>query len=247
MSATLNDLLASTVARREREFGDTMAFASAHAVPITRSIRTRRAVTYTGIGGLAAVMTAGAALGVRASSGADAGPAGGGSSDTYSVSVNPNGLTEVMTSLVRVPLDPAACGGVCSTYVYYATLGNVEMVPFPGGGLWYPGIPDVPADAFIVMVGGDGDGYDADAPGSQAYVGAISLAAPEQGDLIGTRTNASGPISWDTFGRVSDDTAWGVHYYLVDGVLVTEEEGMDNPAAVRVTATYTPGSASPTP
>jgi hypothetical protein len=79
---------------------------------------------------------------------------------------SPSLATPVTVSLVAVPIDESIyeADQPSRSYVYYATLGQSKMVPFPGGGLYYPGIPDVPADAFIVSVSGTVDGYDIDGP-----------------------------------------------------------------------------------
>ena len=45
---------------------------------------------------------------------------------------------------------------------------------------------------------------------------------------------------WEVFGYVSSSNTWGVRYYLVDGWLVSVEDGKNNPDATLVIATHTP-------
>lgn len=265
----MHDLLAAAVEDRERSLAHGAAFADGHGASVRRTVQVRRVAAYAGTGTVAAVATVGVGFGVHAwaGSGHMLSPAGSPSapagtlsgSPSTSPSVTPSNAPEVggsrTVTLVQVPIDESVYlpGESDREYVYYATLGEADMVPFPGGGIWYPGIADVPADAFIVSLNGDPHGYDIDAPGAvHTSIGAFSLAS-DQGDLIGDRSpyafeytadgqNAS--ITWDVVGYVSSTTQWGVHYFLVDGKLVTEVEGRSNPAAIEVTAMFDPQSAS---
>ena len=248
MSTTMHDLLASAVEGRERSLAHGTAFAEGHGAPVRRTIRVRRVATYAGTGAVAAVATVGAGFGVYAwaASASTLSPVGNPSGEP---SASPSAAQEVggsrTVTLVQVPIDESVYlpGDTDRLYVYYATLGEADMVPFPASGIWYPGIADVPSDAFIVSLNGDPDGYDLDAPGANpGLIGAFSVAS-DQGDLLGDRTSATGPITWDVVGYVSSTTQWGVHYFMVDGKLVTEEEGRSNPRAIAVLAMFDPSSA----
>jgi hypothetical protein len=252
VSTTMHDLLASAVEGRERSLAHVTAFADGHGAPVRRTIRVRRVATYAGTGAVAAVATVGAGLGLHAWAAASStlSPVGNPSGDpSASASTTPSVTSQVggsrTVTLVRVPIDESVYlpGDTDREYVYYASLGTSDMIPFPGGGIWYPGIADVPSDAFIVLLNGDPNGYDIDAPGaSYPSIGAISVAS-DQGDLIGDRTLANGPIMWDVVGYVSSTTQWGVHYFMLDGKLVSEDEGRSNTAAIEVTAMFDPSSA----
>jgi hypothetical protein len=255
MNTTMHDLLATAVERRESSIAHGASFADGHGAPLLRAIRVRRVATYAGTGTVAAVAAVSAGLGVHswaASSstllpvGNPSGASSASPSDSPSVAAEVGGSRTV--TLVPVPIAASVyqTGETAREYVYYASLGTSDMIPFPGGGIWYPGIADVPSDAFILLLNGDRDGYDIEAPGAvRSSIGAIS-AASDQGDLIGNRTSASGPIWWDVVGYVSSTTEWGVHYFMLDGKLVSEEEGMSNPAAIEVTAMFDPTTFDPT-
>lgn len=241
MSTTLQDLLTHTVDAHERQFAD-HDFAAGHARPIRHSIQTRRAASYASVGGIAAALVVGATFGVRAWAMPESGPASGGTSGGPGVEQPQDGPTVVNTALVPVPMDESIYepDETSRAYVYFASFDPSEMGPFPPSGLWYPGIPDVPTDAFIVNVSGDVGGYDADAPGSHASISGFSLLPPHLGDLVGNRSNASGPIMWEVDGYVSSHTTWQLSYYVVDGSLVSVEDGKNNPDATLVIATHTP-------
>lgn len=118
------------------------------------------------------------------------------------------------------------------------------MVPFPASGIYYPGIDDVSADAFIVSVPGDVAGYDLESPDAiHSRVNAFSMVS-NQGDLIGGTTPGSGPIMWEIVGQVSSTTEWGVRYFMLDGRLVSVSDGEANPDAIEVVAMFEPPAGS---
>jgi hypothetical protein len=255
MSTTMHDLLTSAVASRASTLGHDATFATQHGTPLRRAIQRRRIATYVGTGGVAVVASLGAAYGVHAWSGGSTNPAGGvpATAGEETAQAETEAETEaeaeaeaeantITTTLVPVPIDESVYGPTSTErlYVYYATVGGQEMVRFPPSGIYYPGIDDVAADAFIVTINGELEGYDLDGPNAKhEFIGALSLAS-NQGDLVGERSNAIGPIMWENIGHVSSTNEWGVRYFLVDGRLVSVAEGRSNPDAVEVIAMYAP-------
>lgn len=253
MSTKMHDLLTTAVTSRERLLGDGHTFAQDHAAPVRRAIQVRRLATYAGTGTVVAVASLGATYGMQQWFAGALSPASGPPATAGETATAESLATKVTTALVQVPIDESVYppGETDRMYVYYASLGGVDMVPFPPSGIYYPGIADVPADAFIVSVNGDANGYDIDAPGAQrGSIGAFSMVSgPDQGDLVGDRSNyrfeytadgQNASITWDVVGYVSSTTEWGVHYFMVDGRLVTEVEGRSDPAAIEVTAMFDP-------
>lgn len=254
MNTTMHDLLASAVEGRERSLAHGTAFADEHGAPVRRTIQVRRVVTYAGTGTVAAVATVGVGFGVQAWAG---------SASTLTPWSNPSGSPSVASvvresrtvTLVQVPIDESVYepGETDRLYVYYASLGATDMIPFPNSGISYPGIPDVPSDAVIVLLNGDARGYDYDAPGSEDAQISAGPAWTDKANFGGdswgaygshmNRLNSRAAVSWDVIGQVSSTTKWGIHYFLVDGNVVTEEEGRSNPAAIEVTAMFDPSSA----
>lgn len=141
-------------------------------------------------------------------------------------------------------------------YVFHASLGATDMIPFPASGIWYAGIPDVPSDAVLLFVDGYVGGFDLAAPHSdirqiQAYP-AWTNAYDMSGGLRGAESQFDWEghgeqVNWDVLGDVTDHTRWAVHYFLVNGEVVTEVEGRANPDAIEVTAWFDPASFTPTP
>jgi len=258
MSPTMHDLLTSAVESRERSLAPGTAFADGHGAPVRRTIQVRRVTTYAGTGTVAAVVAASAGYGVQAWSASDQAlaPAGGASASANVPSQGENLATKVSVTLVKVPIDDSTYppGETTRSYVYYASLGAIDMVPFPASGIWYPGIPDVPSDAVIVSVDGDASGYDLDAPGSEnalisafpAWTNMYNFGGDNRGPYgshMGARTYEAS-AEWDVVGTVSSTTPWGIHYFLLDGNAVTDAEGRSNPAAIEVTAMFDPQNAS---
>ncbi|WP_291379944.1 hypothetical protein [Demequina sp.] len=245
MSTTMHELLTSAVANRERSLDEGHSFAREHGAPVRRAIQTRRVATYAGTGTVATLATLGTIYGFQAWSAGATNPAGGVPStpDEATTLIQSNKVT---TTLVPVPIDESVYGPTATDrlYVYYATRGGEEMVPFPPSGIYYPGIDDVAADAFIVTINGGLDGYDLEGPNAdREFIGAFSMVS-DQGDLVGERSNAIGPIMWENIGHVSSTTEWGVRYYLVDGRLVSVGDGEANPNAVEVVAMFEPPAGS---
>ncbi|MCJ7826668.1 MAG: hypothetical protein MUP36_00280, partial [Demequinaceae bacterium] len=202
----------------------------------------------------------GAAFGLHAWSGSPHTIVPGGQPSASSGVPISDAATKVSTTLVQVPIDESiySAGETSRLYVYYASVGATDMIPFPASGIWYPGIADVPSDAVIVALHGDARGYDIDAPGADhedigafpawTHFGDDALG----GDLAGDRSSQhifeytadgqNATITWDVIGYVSSTTPWGIHYFLVDGNIVTEVEGRANPDAVEVTAMYEPAA-----
>lgn len=258
MSNTMHDLLASAVDGRERSLARGTTFADEHRAPVRRTIQARRVATYAGMGTVAAIATVSAGYGAQAWSASPATlfPGGGASTSSSAQTEFPSLAKEVSVTLVQVPYDysvyePRENDWI---YVYYASLGVTDMIPFPGSGLWYPGIPDVPSDAVVVALHGNSDRYDLAAQGMESDIGAFpGWTVPDDGaiggDLIGDRSAASfdytpdgqnATITWDVIGDVSSTTRWGIHYFMLNGDIVTEVEGRSNPDAIEVTAMFDP-------
>lgn len=245
MSTTMHDLLASAVASRESTLSGHDSFATQHATPVRRAIQRRRIATYAGTGGVAAVATLGALYGVQSWSADSIDPARGVPATAGDATAQADAHT-VTTTLVQVPIDESVYSSDATDrlYVYYATVGGQEMVPFPPSGIYYPGIDDVAADAFIVSIHGGLKGYDLDGPNAaHEGIGAFSMVS-DQGDLVGERSNAHGPLMWENIGHISSTTEWGVRYFMLDGRLVSVDEGRSNPDAVEVVAMFDPQGAS---
>jgi len=244
MSTKMHELLTSAVASREGALGEGHAFAHQHAAPVRRAIQARRIATHAGTGTVAAVASLGAVYGFHEWSAGALNPASSPSASAGETATVASPETKVTTTLVQVPIDESVYspGETSRMYVYYASLGGVDMVPFPTSGIYYPGIADVSADAFIVRVSGDVEGYDIDGPGADSSnIGAFSVAS-DQGDLIGDRTHAKGAITWETIGHVSSTSEWGVRYFMLDGRLVSVADGESNPDAIEVVAMFEPPS-----
>ncbi len=262
MNDPMHDLLAIAVDRRTGSFAEERAFADAHKRRVVRAIRRRRAIATAGIGAVVAALVGAAGLGVTALTHTSLNlfPAGQPSPDPSMPipSITPDApslATPVVTTLVPVEIDASAypAGETSREYVFFVSLGTMEMIPFPASGIWYPGIPDVPADAMIVAVSGDTQGYDLEAPDAPLAGIQACPAWTDMYDMVGNRDaydfqyaadgqNAS--INWDVIGDVTDHTRWGIHYFLLDGNVVTEVEGRANPDAIEVTAWFDPAAAT---
>lgn len=258
MNESMHDLLAAAIDGRTHAFAEGSEFADGHRGRVLRSIRARRAATYAGTGTVAAAVVVSAGFGVNAL-GRDplsVFPGGQPSPDPSipipSISPGaPSLATPVLRTLVPVEIDASIypAGEASRVYVFYASLGATDTIPFPASGIWYPGIPDVPADALIIAVPGDAEGYDLEAPDAP-LAGIQALPAwTDLYDMVGNR-DAGAPqraaagldalTNWDVIGEVTDHTRWGVHYFMLDGNIVTEAEGRANPNAFEVTAWYDP-------
>ncbi|MCJ7826621.1 MAG: hypothetical protein MUP36_00035 [Demequinaceae bacterium] len=249
----MHDMIHAAVDRRARAFAGGAAFAEGHESRIVRSIRGRQTATRVGAGAAVIAAVVGAAFGLHAWSGsAHTVVPGGQPSASPDIPIS-DAATKVSTTLVLVPMDDPnfPAGETGRLYVYYASAGATDMVPFPASGIYYPGISDVPSDAIIVALHGDADGYDLDGPGGDYQDIGVFPVWSDQGDLVGDRSfydfqytddgqNAS--IMWDVVGYVSSDSRWGIHYFIVNGKIVTEVEGRANPDAIEVTAMFDPAA-----
>ncbi len=256
MTTKMHELLRTAVTSQERLLGDGHTFAQEHAAPVRRAIQVRRVATYAGTGTVVAVASLGTAYGLQQWSAGALSPASGPRTTAGETATAESLATKVNVALVPVPIDPSVYrpGEATRPYVYYASLGATDMVPFPASGIWYPGIPDVPSDAVIVSVTGDATGYNFDAPGSED----LRISAwPAWTDMYDFGGDSGGPygshmevrtaqasVGWDVIGQVSSTTKWGIHYFLVDGNVVTEVEGRSNPDAIEVTAMFDPQNGS---
>ncbi len=256
MSTTMHELLTSAVADRELALGEGHAFAREHAAPVRRAIQRRRIATYAGTGTVATVATLGAAYGAHQWSGGMLAPAeqlttSPSESSRTPLATSPSETVEtdgvattVETSLVRVAIDPPDYypdDTPYPVYIYYATRGQADMVAFPTWGASNPGIGDVPADAFIVSINGDAEGYDLDDPDRASALRAFSLAS-DHSDLVGDGHDVTGTIMWESIGHVSSTNEWGVRYFMLDGRLVSVADGESNPNAIEVVAMFEPQS-----
>lgn len=253
MKEPMHDMIHAVVDRRARAFAGGAAFAGGHEDRIVRSIRGRRAITHVGVGAAVIAAVVGVAFGLYAWSGSPHTLAPTGQTSASSGIPISDAATKVSTTLVQVPIDDSiySAGETSRLYVYYASLGATDMVPFPASGIYYPGISDVPSDAIIVALHGDADGYDLDAPGADYQdIGAFPVWS-DQGDLVGDRSKAffqftddgqNASIMWDVVGYVSSDSLWGIHYFIVNGKVVTEVEGRSRADAIEVTAMFDPAA-----
>jgi hypothetical protein len=163
--------------------------------------------------------------------------------------------TQVATTLVQVPQGDAGWGDSRDrSYLFYASAGATESIPFPSPV--HGPMPDIPSDAVIVQVDGDTSGFNLVMPGSATGHVWAHPAWTDERSMIGnldnydfqwTEDGHNASITWDAFGEIHSDGGWGIHYFLVDGNIVTEAEGRVNPDAVEVTAMFDPASFTAAP
>ncbi len=222
MNEPMHDLLAEAIDRRTHAFAEENGFASTHERRLVRAIRARRVTATAGTAVVAAALIGATGYGVAALSRAPHTVQPGGTG-THVAQMS------VEADLVRLPIDGAFDGGETDRiYVFYVTLGAGDLIPFPASGIWYPGIPDIPSDAILVSFNGSASGYDLTAPGS-ALTNADVWPASTAEDI--------GPgHMFDVIGDVTSSSRWGIRFYLVDGSLVTFEEGQSRADAIEVTA-----------
>lgn len=161
--------------------------------------------------------------------------------------------TQVATTLVQVPQGDAGWGNSRDrSYLFYASAGATESIPFPSPG--HGPMPDIPSDAVIVQVDGDTSGFNLVMPGSATgHVWAYPAGTGEHSmignldnyDFQWTEDGHNASITWDAFGEIHSESAWGIHYFIVDGNIVTEIEGRANPDAIEVTAMFDPATFTP--
>jgi len=214
----LHDQLAVAVDRRTSELEARSDFAERHEAPVVRSIRRRRVTVRASVAAAALLVGVTAVLGVTTVFGerGTVSPVG---------TPTPTSTAPALT-LDLIPLSIDAPG----MYMFYVTFGAPDTIPLSAFGIPYPG-PDVPSDAVLLAVCGDTTG------GYDAYA-ADTNSSCDPGVFDG-RTGELQPVSSDAFdivGHVSSYTRWGVHFFLVDGSLVTEAEARARPDAVEVTA-----------
>ena len=217
MTEPMHDLLAAAIDRRTNTFAEGRDFADAHESRVVRAIRGRRVAATVGTGVVAAALMGAAGYGIASFSGAK--------------SVVQPGATATPTpsvpalNLEMVPVAIDAPG----MNLFYVTFGATDTIPLSAFGIPYPG-PGVPSDAVLVTVCGDVTGaYDPD-PSNPNDCGP---AVFDGRDGVLQRSPDS---AFDVFGEVTSYTRWGIHFFLVDGTLVTEAAGRGRPDAVEVTA-----------
>jgi hypothetical protein len=212
MNEPMHDLLAEAIDRRTHAFAEGRAFADRHGGRVLRSIRARRAAATAGTAVVAAALVGGAGYGVVALVGPRpvVPPAG---TATHAVQA------AIETELIEIPTTGA---GLFEFYVDSAAIG---MEPSSGTGMFLPGAPSA---SILVTVVGESATYDLTAPG-----------AIEQGLSfydMGTGEQQVLSEAFDVVGDVTSTSSWGLHFYLADGHLVTEQEGRSRADAVEVTA-----------
>ncbi len=222
MTDTFQDLLSTAIDARATGLAAHSAFADVHHRRLVRSISMRRAATGAGVVVAAAALAAGGYGAVAWVASYRSQTPG-----TEVPAVHPN---PVVTSLVREDLGNEEFD-FTESYHFYVTLGATEMIPNPPSGYWYPGIPDVPADAYLVSIHGDASGFAVDDADLEWE---LQLADAREGE------NKEYRLWFTTLGEVSSETRWAVVVYYVDGVPVTVQEGFSNPEAVQVTAWFDP-------
>lgn len=223
MNEPMHDLLAEAIDRRAHAFAEGRAFADAHERRVVRSIWGRRIAATVGTGVVAAALIGAAGYGVAALSGSRHDVAPGGSTPGVA-------HTSIGTDLIPFAMNdiPYPAGETDRIYVFYVTMGATDMIPFPASGIWYEGIPGLPSDAIIVSLNGDALGYDLTASGSTLTNSDVWPAS--------TAEDIGSGHMFDVIGDVTSRSRWGLHFYAVDGTIVSIDEGQSRADAVEVTA-----------